>query len=62
MDSNTGVAIVALSIAIVLSVGIYVNAKTDQTAMANGLQECVVTFDYGVKTVWQKECPKPTDK
>ncbi len=58
MDSNTGVAIVFFCIAIVVSVGIYNTAKTEQTAMQNGLQECVVTFDYGVKTVWQKECPK----
>lgn len=56
MDSNTGVAIVFFCIAIVVSVGIYNTAKTEQTAMANGLQQCVIKLDPGIKTVWQKEC------
>ena len=58
MDSNIVVAIVFICIAVFASIAVYSNALRDQAAMQNGLQECVITFDYGVKTAWQKDCPK----
>lgn len=56
MDSNTAVAIVFICIAVIASVALYNQSQNDQTAMKAGLQECVVTLDYGVVKVWQKEC------
>ena len=58
MNYNTVLAILFVSVAVFGAVAVYSNALRDQAAMQNGLQECVVTFDYGVKTVWQKDCPK----
>ena len=56
MDSNTAVAIVFICIALISSVALHSQSQNDQTAMANGLQECIITLDYGVVKVWQKEC------
>ena len=56
MDSNTVVAIVFVCIALIASVLVYNDSKTEQTAMANGLQECIVKLEFGVAKVWQKEC------
>ena len=56
MDSNTAVAIVFICITVIASVALYNQSQNDQTAMKAGLQECVVTLDYGVVKVWQKEC------
>lgn len=58
MDSNTGVAIVAIAVVSFACVLVYNEAKTNQTAMQNGLQECVIKFDGGVTKAWMKECPK----
>ena len=56
MDSNTAVAIVFGCITVIASVLVYNESKTEQTAMANGLQECIVKLEFGVAKVWQKEC------
>lgn len=61
MQYNTVLAIIFIAIATVASVAVYSNALSNQAAVQAGLQECVITFDYGVKTAWQKECP-PVDK
>ena len=58
MNYNTVIAILFVVIGIFASIAVYSNALRDQAAMQNGLQECVITFDYGVKTAWQKECSK----
>lgn len=56
MNYNTVLAILFVAITVFGSIAVYSNALRDQAAMQAGLQECVVTFDYGVKTAWQKEC------
>ena len=56
MNYNTVIAIIFVAIAVFASVAVYSNTLRDQAAMQAGLQECVVSFNYGVKTAWQKEC------
>lgn len=58
MDSNTGVSIVAIAVVSFACVLVYNESKTNQTAMQNGLQECVIKLEYGITKAWQKECPK----
>lgn len=58
MHLNTVMAILFLSIAAFTSVAVYNDAKTEQTAVQNGLQQCVIKFDWGLTKAWQKDCPK----
>ena len=58
MKHNTVVAIFFVAVAIFGAVAVYANALIEQAAMQAGLQQCVVTLDYGVKTARQKDCSK----
>ena len=58
MKQNTVIAILFISVAIFGAVAVFANALIEQAAMQAGLQQCVVTLEYGVKTAWQKECSK----